>query len=359
MKVLYICKLYSSKGNGVIEAIKNELKYFQTRNEVALFNLGVELLDTNINTIYSYRDYDSITKLPTPFNKPDLVVFEEIYKYEYIKLYKECKKNGIPYIIIPHGSLVYKEQHRKYLKKKIANFLLFNKFIREAEAIHFLNQEEKNNSKFKYNNSIIISNGIDFNKRKYNRDNVFRYIFIGRYSIYTKGIDLMLKAFFLLKDWCIYNNTHLDLYGVGNNQEIKYMKDYVTKNKMDSYVSINGPIYGNEKKAKLEKSSVFIQTSRHEGQPMGIIEALSLGIPCITTKGTSFKDYCNDNKCGIGVDFDISELVSAIIDIHNNKNMYKKYSENAIIKFKEDFELKKVTKKTEDTYKDIIKTAKQ
>lgn len=37
----------------------------------------------------------------------------------------------------------------------------------------------------------------------------------------------------------------------------------------------------------LLQTDLFIQTSRHEGMPMGLLEALSIGVPCLVTVGTS------------------------------------------------------------------------
>ena len=66
-----------------------------------------------INAIYNGTDYATISELPEPFNNPDLVVFEEVYKLEYIKLYNECLRKKIPYVVIPHGCLVEIEQRNK------------------------------------------------------------------------------------------------------------------------------------------------------------------------------------------------------------------------------------------------------
>ena len=357
MNILFIAKPLSKKGNGVVSALKNELKYLQEYENVALLNLGVKLDKDIAKVIYNSDKYQTINSLPKPFNKPDLVVFEEVYKLEYIKLYNECLKYKIPYVIIPHGCLVKVEQNNKKLKHMVANVLLFNRFIKKASAVEFLNEQEKTNSHFKYKKAIIIPNAIDIKKRKYNKDkDSFKFIYVGRYDVKVKGLDLLIRTFINMKEWCLNNNIILELYGPKvESIDLENLKQEIKFAKCQKLIKINGPVYGNEKEKVLQESSVFIQTSRNEGQPMGIIEALSYGIPCVCTYETSFGKYCNENKCGLGVNFDENELRDAIKRIFDDKEYLKLCEKNSLKKTKENFDLKKVTEKTLKIYKEIIK----
>ena len=92
-----------------------------------------------------------IDKMPEPFNKPDLVVFQECYRKWYIKIGKQLEKKNIPYIIIPHGELGKEAQQSKHLKKVLANLVFFNRFTDKALGIQCLSQrlrqEEDNRHK--------------------------------------------------------------------------------------------------------------------------------------------------------------------------------------------------------------------
>ena len=50
---------------------------------------------------------------------------------------------------------------------------------------------------------------------------------------------------------------------------------------MGEVVKLNREIDEEEKRQILLDTDVFIQTSRFEGMPMGILEALSYGLPCL------------------------------------------------------------------------------
>ena len=81
-----------------------------------------------------YHDLDdypdeSIKKLPAPFNKPDIIIIEQLYNIIGSPIRKDLKTLNIPYVIIPRSEFTVKAQKRKWLKKRIANFLLCNKYL--------------------------------------------------------------------------------------------------------------------------------------------------------------------------------------------------------------------------------------
>lgn len=356
MKILFIAKPLSKSGNGVVSALKNEILYLQKMADVALYNIGVELESDIADIIFNGNQYSMIRELPVPYNNPDIIVFEEVYKIEYVKLYLECIKLNIPYVIIPHGCLVEIEQNKKKLKHIVANLVLFNRFIKKAVAIQYLNEQEKNASKFECKQTIIIPNSIEYKERKYEIDNTkFKFIYVGRYDITVKGLDLLVDTFINIKEWCQKNNVILELYGpISENPDLDILRTKIMDAKCSEIIKINGPVFNDEKERKLQEASVFIQTSRNEGQPMGIIEALSFGMPCVVTYATSFGEYCNQNKCGIGVNFSQKELGGAIKEIYQNKEFLDLCRKNAVENMRKDFDIKNVAKATLEKYQELI-----
>lgn len=331
MKVLHITSVTHPEGNGVAVAVCNYYKYEKKYIDVAIYNVESNIINDDYS--FNFSEYNSISSLPKGFNKPDIVIFNEVYKKKYLELYKECINNNIPYIIIPHGCLTKKSQNHKLLKKVIANYLFFNKFIYNSNAIQFLNEAEKEESVFNHNN-FISGNGI-FVPQKSNKYVNKDYVYIGRYDIKVKGLDLLVKTVINNRNWFVENNVKIKLFGRDSCNGYKKIKKMINRNNISDILILNGPIYGYEKEKVLLESYAFIQVSRHEGQPMGIMEALSYKIPCIVTYGTSFGNYVNNNRCGIGINFDSSELFLAIKKIFENEKLRNSFSLNASVIEKE------------------------
>ena len=346
--------------NGVFEALKTEVKGLSKHAKVGVFDLGSNISIEGFSNIFYRNKFESIEKLPSPFNHPNIVVFEEVYKFEYISMYKTLLLNRIPYVIIPHGSLVKKEQERKFIKKKTANVLFFRSFIKHANAIQFLNEQEKKNSIYNSQNSIIIPNSVDIkvDKSKSYKKKKNSFVYIGRYSVKTKGLDLLVETCRKYKDEFRKKNITIDLYGSSdsNSRSLQKLKAIIDKNGLSDIISLNGPVYGKDKAKVLLEHQFFIQVSRHEGQPMGIIEALMYGLPCVVTEATSFGDFCEDNKCGIRVNGKICPLNKAIIKITEIDDKEKaRMAYSASKKATSCFDCRSVGSLTSDSYISIAK----
>lgn len=90
---------------------------------------------------------------------------------------------------------------------------------------------------------------------------------------------------------------------------------------------------------------LFINTSRSEGVPVSIMEALSVGIPVIATDAGGTKEIV-DNHVGqlLKIDFQISELKEAIekfnsLEIKGKENLKR----NALLRFMERCDMEKLT----------------
>ena len=89
---------------------------------------------------------------------------------------------------------------------------------------------------------------------------------------------------------------------------------------MEGLIEYKGGIYGDDKDQRLRKADLFILTSRYEGMPMGILEALSYGIPCIVTPGTNMADEISESNAGWVSSFNAQQIAETI------KNAVEEYS---------------------------------
>jgi glycosyltransferase involved in cell wall biosynthesis len=63
-----------------------------------------------------------------------------------------------------------------------------------------------------------------------------------------------------------------------------------------------GPIVGDKKEALLRSAWVFVHTSRWEGMPVAVLEALGAGCPVVLTAATGLGEFVEEYGAGVVVE---------------------------------------------------------
>ena len=101
-------------------------------------------------------------------------------------------------------------------------------------------------------------------------------------------------------------------------------------NGLDDYFSFSDGVYGEEKKQLILDSDVFLIPSRFEGHPMALIEALSLGLPCVATTGSNMREQIEKSNSGWTANNNADSITNALIKMINSSDNYYEISKNAI-----------------------------
>ena len=343
MIILHIANINDKKSKGPNINVPKNIIYGNKFANVGLYNLVDSKLAIEIPSEknFNINQFKSIDELPSPFNKPDIVIFQGVYYIKHCLIARDLKKKGIPYVIVPRSSLTTAAIQNKYLKKKIANLLFFNNFIQNAKKIQFLTKNEYLESKdnFKINDYFILGNGFEIPNKAYSikKRKEFKITFIARYNIYHKGLDVLLDSVMDNKKWFIDNNITINLYGTDSEGGLKFLEELINKQKLEKIVKLNGPVFDIQKENVLLDSDLFIHTSRLEGQPTSIIEAISYGIPVIVTPGTNIADVVKENNLGFTTNLDSNDIFLCIKKAYDEFENFKNISCNERKYAKENF----------------------
>ena len=359
MNIVYVTRLTKKKWAGPNTSVPKQIEAQSKLDNVFWYDVANLVKGQKAGNIMCHciDEYPSfkIEKLPAPFNRPDLVVFEGLYFWQFLKVAKSCRDNRIPYIIIPRCSLTNQAQRSKRIKKMVGNFLFFNRFVKKAAAIQYLTQKEYLDSGDKWNKKcIIVPNGIDEKSRVkelYNTD-IIKGIFIGRLDIYHKGLDLLVKACSKMKEELENNNCKIYVHGPGIRGSKLKLEKLIKAHHLEAVLCIKEAVFDKEKEEKLLESDFFIQTSRFEGHPMGLIEALSYGLPCLVTSGTNMADEIKKANAGWAADTSIQGIVEAIDSLLKEKNFSQK-GINAL-KLSQKYNWNNLAKLSHEKYLEII-----
>jgi len=252
---------------------------------------------------------DWISRIRAEFGTPDLVNFHSTYIPFHIAFARRCRQVGWPYIITPRGGMTYLAQNVKRMKKRIANFLCFRSYVKHAAAIHALcyREAEEIQSLFEVKRIITVPNGVEdylleaseklsaADLGDFGCGGDLMLGFVGRIDAYHKGLDLLLKAMAVLKSWSDEFRCKLFLIGpFYTKKDEQFFGSAVESLGLKDVVRLLGPKYGEEKLRYFLACDIFVHTSRFEGMPMAVLEAMALGRPCLVTPGTNVADIVRE-----------------------------------------------------------------
>jgi glycosyltransferase involved in cell wall biosynthesis len=166
--------------------------------------------------------------------------------------------------------------------------------IERAAAIHCLTEAESVDALAWGPPVFIVGNGVYLPSKDQcagpGTQDHLRLLFIGRLDINHKGLDLLLEACYLARGVLQRAGARLVIHGPSIRGSALLLRDIVRSYGLDHIVSIEDPVWGTEKHRAFSSADVFVHTSRFEGHPMAVLEALSYGLPCLLTPGTNVAD---------------------------------------------------------------------
>lgn len=136
-----------------------------------------------------------------------------------------------------------------------------------------------------------------------------------------KGFDLLISAFARIHSR--YPEYTLIIYGDGSKKEILQQQ----AKELDIADFIEFPGYVDDLADRLKNEGIYVLSSRYEGMPNSLIEALSVGIPSIAANcspgGPSY--LTKNGERGLLVEVEnVDALAGAIELLINNKELYNR-----------------------------------
>ncbi len=289
----------------------------------------------------------------------------------FLAFYK--KKGNRPHVLSSHIDLygfvsipIGKIYNIKVTVSEHSNHLALNNRLQriiwdylypKADAVTILTEFDKEFFMERNKNTIVVPNPCTFpvlDNISMNADRAKEIVAIGGLDRYTiKGFDNLLliakKIFEKNPEW------RLKIVG-GGDTGMKFLKDEAERLGVADKVEFTG--YRNDVNEILANSEIFVLSSRFEGLPMVILEAMSQGAACISYDCISGpSDIISHNHDGLLVeDQNIEAMVAQLHELMNNDALREKLRKNAP-KALGRFSMEKVGQQWEGIFYNILNKA--
>lgn len=286
----------------------------------------------------------------------DIIQVQSMWDPRYHKLVKIAQRLNIPYLITPRGMLEPWSLTQSKWKKKLAMLLyqkadlqnaacIFTTADMEAQHVHDLGIKAP---------CSVIPNGIEtegYPCRKDRGEVKKQVLFLSRVHV-KKGIEPLLEAWKRIHD--TYPEWLLKIVGNGEETYIKSLKAKVKELGLDGYVQISEPVFGKEKVYLYQSSSIFCLPSYSENFGMVIAEAMSCGVPVITTTNCPW-EILNETNTGWCIDLSVENLEKTLREAMSmdSAELFEKGQQSSKLVF-ENFNYRNVAKRTAELYKWIL-----
>lgn len=330
MKIAFI--LHSLKSGGAERAVSNLSIEMQKKHDVSVI-----LFDS---TDIGYEHGGRLIDLGSPSKSNPISKAANILKRAYLlrKLFKKEQYNaifsfmeaaGFPSVIANKNSIVSVHDDPENLPRIYIPFLsLIYPFALKTVTCS-LAGEAKLKKLHRLKNTTTIFNSVDLataqEKSKEGIKHHRPFILAAGRLAKQKGFDYLIEAFSKSDA-----KEELDLFILGEGEERQSLEKLINEYGLENKVFLKGQV--KNPYAYYASAEFFVLSSRHEGFPNILIEALSCECPCISFDcETGPNEIIIPNKNGILVEPEnINELYKAIDRLHLDPSLRQALKQNAL-----------------------------
>lgn len=162
---------------------------------------------------------------------------------------------------------------------------------------------------------FTIPNGTSLPKKTTAVPNTGNIVFLGRFEINQKGLDLLVRAFALIESQV---KAKLIIAGMGTSEQYRSLLNLIKEYKIDNRTILKGKVSGKSKDDLYESASVIVIPSRFETFSLVALESMSHARPLITFDIPGLKWVPSSSRLCIDK-FNVTALSAAMLKMINNK----------------------------------------
>ncbi len=196
--------------------------------------------------------------------------------------------------------------------------------LEKADAIVCLTKKDEELFKKHNINTRCIYNPLTIKNKKISELKGKTIVFTGRLEIEPKGIDYLLEVVEMTPD-----DWQFVIAGEGKDRE--QIEEIIKHKGISSKVKLVGALEGKCLINHYVEGTLFVSTSRFEGFPLVIAEAMSCGLPIVAFLNHGSSEVLSDGEYGILVEQgNVKQFYNGVNRLMNDKNLRDYYQKKGI-----------------------------
>jgi len=178
------------------------------------------------------------------------------------------------------------------------------------------------------------------------KEEIFNVIFIGRF-VKTKDLKLWIKTAFEILE----RNNNFKFTMIGYGDEFQDIKSIIFESKYKKFFRLTNKVYYEDLPKYLKECNLMLLTSLYEGFGRVILEAMTYGIPCISTKSGGPEDLIIHNRNGfLNKKRSPKELADYALFLFKDRVKYVEFSKSSLLHANNHFNSEKLI----DSYVNLL-----
>ena len=256
----------------------------------------------------------------------DLVHIHSVFNHSCIAAARACRKNGIPYIVRPLGTLDPWSMNQKSFRKRVFWHAGIQRMLEGASAIHYTasGEQEAVESSLNLKNGFVAPLGVDVGE-SVSSNGAFgevdgqSFVLVLSRLHPKKELETLIEAFLAavangLDHW------RLVIAGDGETDYVNRLKEVAVN---DSHVLFTGWLQGEKKEAALRNASLVALVSRQENFGLCIAEAMAHGVAVLVSPQVNLAADIEQSGSGWVAPIDKEELTQVLTEVMSNDDERK------------------------------------
>lgn len=385
MKVLHVIPSVAARYGGPSQAVYTMCRALQDQGTelfIATTNadgdgelpvpLEEKIVYQGVPTIFFARQWSEAVKYSRPLAQWldcnvkgfDLAHIHSVFSHACVAAARACRKNDVPYLVRPLGTLDPWSLKQKRLRKRLIWYTGVRRMLTGAAAIHYTTAEEKRlvEAELGLTRGEVVPNGLEpgfLERRLQSFEGQQPWIGHGPYVLALSRIhpkkcyELLIESFASLRERGMFSNWRIVFAGDGDAEYLNQLKSLAARKGLNGDALFVGWLDGERKQAALKGASLLALPSYQENFGISLIEAMAYGVPVLVSPHVNLAPEIEEAGAGWVSPLSEEHLSVALAEAMGNEPERRRRGDRGR-RLAESFAAPEVAVKLMDLYESLI-----